>query len=67
MKIVAAIPCFNTEPSIVENPYSGKPLRRVLRGKRRVHIGHFVLLYGIKEKERKIIFLEFAHHDEVYK
>ena len=52
---------------IIENPYRGKPLKEKLKGKRRVHIGHFVLIYRINEMERKVVFLEFAHHDEAYK
>lgn len=50
-----------------ENPYFGKPLKYVLKGTRRVHIGPFVLIYEIVEREKKIIFLKFAHHDEAYK
>ena len=30
---------------ITENPYLGKPLRGILKGKRRVHTGHFVFIY----------------------
>jgi len=52
---------------IIENPYHGKPLKEKLKGKRRAHIGHFVLIYRINEREHKVIFLEFAHHDEAYK
>ncbi|MBA7512266.1 hypothetical protein ES705_04270 [subsurface metagenome] len=52
---------------ITENPYLSKPLHGELKGKRRVHIGHFVLIYGIDEKERRVIFLDFTHHDEAYK
>jgi addiction module RelE/StbE family toxin len=52
---------------IIENPYLGKPLRYVLKGTRRVHIGPFVLIYEIIEKEKKVIFLKFAHHDEAYR
>ncbi|MEA3282864.1 MAG: type II toxin-antitoxin system RelE/ParE family toxin [Euryarchaeota archaeon] len=52
---------------IAEDPYLGKPLKGVLKGKRRVHVGHFVLIYEIDENEHKVIFLEFAHHDEAYK
>ena len=44
-----------------------KPLHGKLKGKRRVHIGHFVLIYGIDKKERRVIFLDFTHHDEAYK
>jgi mRNA-degrading endonuclease RelE of RelBE toxin-antitoxin system len=27
---------------VTENPYLGKPLKKKLKGRRRVHIGHFV-------------------------
>ena len=49
---------------IAENPYLGKPLKNVLKNKRRAHVGHFVLIYEINEN--KIIFLDFEHHDSVY-
>ncbi len=52
---------------IADNPEIGKPLRNVLKGKRRVHIGHFVLIYEVDEKEKKISFLDFEHHDDAYK
>lgn len=52
---------------IAENPVIGKPLRNVLKGKKRVHIGHFVLIFSVDDKERKVTFLEFDHHDNVYK
>ncbi|KAF5416542.1 MAG: hypothetical protein C5S48_02555 [Candidatus Methanogaster sp.] len=52
---------------IAEDPYLGKPLKGVLKSKRRVHVGHFVLICEIDENEHKVIFLEFAHHDEAYK
>ena len=52
---------------IADNPYLSKPLHGKLKGKRRVHIGHFVLIYGINEKEHRVIFLDFTHHDEAYK
>lgn len=52
---------------IAENPTVGKPLRNVLKGKRRVHIGHFVLIYEVDDSRQKVIFLEFEHHDKAYK
>jgi mRNA-degrading endonuclease RelE of RelBE toxin-antitoxin system len=52
---------------IAEDPHLGKPLSNVLKYKRRAHVGHFVLIYEINEKESKVIFLEFEHHDVVYK
>lgn len=53
--------------SIAKNPEIGKPLRGRLKGKRRVHVGSFVLIYQIDEKNRRVTFLEFAHHDEAYR
>ena len=53
--------------SLGENPYIGKPLKRVLKGKWRVHIGSFVLIYTIDEVQGIITFLEFEHHDRAYK
>jgi mRNA-degrading endonuclease RelE of RelBE toxin-antitoxin system len=45
----------------------GKPLRNVLKGKQRVHVGSFVLVYSIDKKNETIIFLDFKHHDKVYR
>lgn len=50
-----------------EKPYIGKPLRSILKGKWRVHVGHFVLTYKIDESQKKIVLLDFSHHDEAYK
>lgn len=52
---------------IAREPHLAKPLRNVLKGKRRVHISHFVLIYEIDENAHKVVFLKFAHHDEAYK
>lgn len=58
---------FNKILLVAENPLIGKPLRNILKGKRRVHIGPFVLIYEICENENKILFLEMEHHDEAYR
>ncbi|MFA6273992.1 MAG: type II toxin-antitoxin system mRNA interferase toxin, RelE/StbE family [Candidatus Paceibacterota bacterium] len=50
---------------IISNPTVGKPLRNVLKNYRRVHIGSFVLIYKITETE--IVFMDYEHHDKVYK
>ncbi len=50
---------------IAASPILGKPLRNVLRNYRRAHLGSFVLIYEIKDKE--VRFLDFDHHDNVYK
>ena len=52
---------------ILENPYHYKPLRNVLKNKRRTHIGSFVLLFEIDEASQLVSFHSFKHHDEVYK
>ncbi len=51
---------------LAENPKQGKPLRNVLKGKWRVQIGSFILIYSIDENLHKVTFLEFEHHDEAY-
>lgn len=52
---------------IAGNPEMGKPLRNVLKGRKRVHVGHFVLIYEVDEKNKRVIFLDFEHHDRAYK
>lgn len=50
---------------IIANPLIGKPLRNVMKNYRRVHIGSFVLVY--KMESETITFMDFDHHDTVYK
>jgi mRNA-degrading endonuclease RelE of RelBE toxin-antitoxin system len=52
---------------ISKNSELGKPLRNVLKGKRRIHVGSFVLFYSIDKKNETVTFLEFEHHDKVYR
>jgi len=52
---------------ILENPYRFKPLRGPMQGKRRVHVGPFVLVYEINEGRKVVILLDFEHHDTVYR
>lgn len=49
-----------------EMPYMGKPLRNVMKGSFRVHIGPFVLVYGIDDTQKLVILKDFEHHDRVY-
>jgi len=51
---------------ISENPELGKPLRNVLKGKRRIQVGAFVLFYSIDKKNEVVTFLKFEHHDKAY-
>ncbi len=50
---------------ILENPEHYKPLRAPLQGKRRAHVGPFVLVFEISGDRVK--FHSFRHHDEAYK
>ncbi len=44
-----------------------KNLRYDMNDRKRVHIGHFVLVFKFIKSENKIIFLDFDHHDNIYK
>jgi len=37
-----------------------------MRDKKRIHIGHFVLVFKFIKQENKIIFADFDHHDNIY-
>ncbi len=52
---------------IKENPYHFKPLKKPLQNFWRVHIGNYVLIYSIDEKNKKVIIERYKHHDQVYK
>ncbi|AFV22497.1 hypothetical protein Mpsy_0286 [Methanolobus psychrophilus R15] len=56
-----------TVTSILENPECGKPLRNVLKGYRRVHVGHFVMIYKIDDTSNTLTLLKLTHHDKAYK
>ena len=44
-----------------------KNLRYDMKDKKRVHVGHFVLVFRFIKEEKKVEFLDFDHHDNVYK
>lgn len=48
------------------NPHHFKPLRAPMQHLRRVHVGSFVLVYSIDEKNKIVTIEDYAHHDEVY-
>lgn len=52
---------------ILRAPELGKPLRYQFKSCRRLHVGSFVLIYEIRINSREIHFLEFGHHDKIYK
>ena len=43
-----------------------KNLRYDMKDKKRVHVGHFVLIFKLIREENKIVFVDLAHHDKVY-
>ncbi|MBN2421885.1 type II toxin-antitoxin system mRNA interferase toxin, RelE/StbE family [Candidatus Woesearchaeota archaeon] len=52
---------------IRENPYHFKPLRGDMYGARRVHIDKsFILIYQIDENNKRILILDYNHHDKIY-
>lgn len=44
-----------------------KYLRYDFKDRKRVHVGHFVLVFQFIKDENKIKFLDFDHHDKIYK
>ncbi|MBR9683421.1 addiction module toxin RelE [Candidatus Woesearchaeota archaeon] len=59
---------FKKIGEIIHNPHHYKNLRKPLQHLKRVHIDKsFVLIFSIDETEKRIIFEEFDHHDNVYK
>jgi mRNA-degrading endonuclease RelE of RelBE toxin-antitoxin system len=51
---------------ISEPNHKYRELRHTLKGIRRVHIGHFVLIFKVNHKKRIICFEDFEHHDKIY-
>jgi YafQ family addiction module toxin component len=43
-----------------------KNLRHDLKEFKRVHIGHFVLIFRYYKKDNLISFEDFEHHDKIY-
>ena len=50
-----------------ENIEHYKSLRYNMKDSKRVHIGHFVLIFQYKKEESLILFDDFNHHDNIYK
>jgi YafQ family addiction module toxin component len=44
-----------------------KNLRHEMSDRKRVQVGHFILVFKFIKLENKIIFLDFDHHDRIYK
>ena len=53
---------------ILQNPsHNYKILKQDMQGKKRIHIGHFVLIFEIDHVNKTISFEDFDHHDNIYK
>ena len=53
---------------ILENPKARyKDLHYAMGGFKRVHLGHFVLVFRIDHKNKIITFEDYDHHDKIYK
>jgi mRNA-degrading endonuclease RelE of RelBE toxin-antitoxin system len=50
-----------------ENIDHFKNLRFNMNDSKRVHIGHFVLIFQYKKEENLILFDDLDHHDSIYK
>lgn len=57
----------NKIEEILENPFHYKPLRNILKNKRRTHLGNFVLIFEVRENEKAVLSHCFKHHDEAYR
>ena len=51
---------------IVSNPEAYKPLRGNLKGKYRVYMGHFVLIFSVIKEQKLVILIDYDHHDKIY-
>ena len=52
---------------IVKNPTVYKELSNKMAGLRRVHIGHFVLIFYVDEPNKIVKMLDYEHHDYAYR
>lgn len=43
-----------------------KNLRYDMKDRKRVHLGHFVLVFKLLKEQDLISFVDFGYHDEVY-
>jgi len=52
---------------ICNDPHHYEPLSNVMAGILHAHIDPFVLTFKIDEANKKVVFLDFDHHDKIYK
>ena len=53
---------------ILANPeHRYKDLHYSMKGLKRIHIGHFVLVFKIDHENKIVFFEDYDHHDKIYK
>ena len=45
---------------------SYKNLRHDMKNYKRVHVGHFVLIFRFEKEDNLVVFEDFDHHDKIY-
>ncbi len=58
---------MNKMQDILENPHRYKHLGHDKKGECRVHLSSYVLTFEINENKRLVMFLDYDHHDNIYK
>jgi mRNA-degrading endonuclease RelE of RelBE toxin-antitoxin system len=54
--------------NIISSPnHSYKSLRYHMKGIKRVHMGHFVLIFIIDHARKRVSFEDYDHHDNIYR
>ena len=52
---------------VLANPeHKYKDLHYDMKGIKRVHIGHFVLIFTVDHKKKIVSFEDYDHHDNIY-
>ncbi len=52
---------------ILQDPHHYKPLGNAMAGVLRVHINPFVFTFETDEERKIVRFLDFDHHDKIYR
>ena len=52
---------------ILADPHHYKPMGNVMAGERRVHIDPFVFTFDIDDTRQVVRFIDFDHHDKIYR
>jgi mRNA interferase RelE/StbE len=48
------------------NPYAGEPLQRELKGKWKLRVGRFRIVYRLEAHRRKILVIAVGHRRSIY-